>query len=74
MTPKTPMPYSQIVCDDHRTPGQILSLRSTFAFVSMNFYHNNCIFGDTLRCMGTSPCFSAIFSLAFSKENFELLS
>ena len=35
MTPKTPMPYSQIHYDDHRTPGQILSLRSSFAFVSM---------------------------------------
>ena len=38
MTPKTPMPYSQIHYDDHRTPGQILSLRSAFAFVSMRVF------------------------------------
>ena len=67
MTPKTPMPYSQIICDDHRTPGQILSLRSTFAFVSKNVYHKNCIFFGHFKVYGYSSMFLCHFYLACMK-------
>ena len=51
MTPKTPMPYSQIKYDDHRTPGQILSLRSSFAFVSIKKMYPNKLFRVCV-CLG----------------------
>ena len=63
MTPKTPMPYSQIKYDDHRTPGQILSLRSSFAFVSIKKMYLNklfrvCVHGGILFKCCLSICVS----------------